>query len=47
MDGGIANHAPLSDALELGAERVYVLSTGIACDLASRPMGRWGCCFIR
>ena len=25
MDGGIANHAPISDALELGAERIYVL----------------------
>jgi NTE family protein len=42
MDGGIANHAPLSDALELGAERVYVLSTGIACDLAEPPHGALG-----
>jgi len=42
MDGGIANHAPLSDALELGAERVYVLSTGIACDLTEPPHGALG-----
>jgi NTE family protein len=42
MDGGIANHAPLSVALELGAERVYVLSTGIACDLTEPPHGALG-----
>jgi NTE family protein len=42
MDGGIANHAPLSDALELGAERVYVMSTGFACDLAEPPHGALG-----
>jgi NTE family protein len=42
MDGGIANHAPISDALELGAERVYVLPTGIACDLAEPPHGALG-----
>lgn|SRR5829696_482855 len=37
MDGGIANHAPISDAVELGAERVYVLSTGAACALDEPP----------
>jgi NTE family protein len=42
MDGGVSNHAPLSDALELGAERVYVLSTGIACDLTEPPHGALG-----
>jgi NTE family protein len=42
MDGGIANHAPISDALELGAERIYVLPTGIACDLAEPPHGALG-----
>ncbi|MGH2393823.1 MAG: patatin-like phospholipase family protein, partial [Candidatus Limnocylindria bacterium] len=42
MDGGIANHAPISDALELGAERVYVLPTGFACDLAEPPHGALG-----
>jgi NTE family protein len=42
MDGGIANHAPISDAVELGAERVYVLPTGISCDLAEPPHGALG-----
>jgi NTE family protein len=42
MDGGIANHAPISDALELGAERIYILPTGIACDLAEPPHGALG-----
>jgi NTE family protein len=42
MDGGIANHAPISDALELGAERIYILSTGIACDLPEPPHGALG-----
>ena len=42
MDGGVANHAPLSDALELGAERVYILSTGFACDLTEPPHGALG-----
>jgi NTE family protein len=42
MDGGIANHAPISDAVELGAERVYVLSTGAACALAEPPHGALG-----
>jgi NTE family protein len=42
MDGGIANHAPISDAIELGAERVYVLPTGISCDLAEPPHGALG-----
>jgi NTE family protein len=42
MDGGIANHAPISDALELGAERVYVLSTGTASDLTEPPHGALG-----
>jgi NTE family protein len=42
MDGGIANHAPISDAVELGAERVYILSTGAACELAEPPRGALG-----
>jgi NTE family protein len=42
MDGGIANHAPISDAVELGAERVYVLSTGAACELSGPPRGALG-----
>lgn len=42
MDGSIANHAPISDAVESGAERVYVLSTGAACELAGPPRGALG-----
>src|SRR3989442_15310614 len=42
MDGGVSTHAPISDALELGAERVYVLPTGSACDLAEPPRGALG-----
>jgi NTE family protein len=42
MDGGVSNNAPISDALELGAERVYVLPTGSACDLVEPPRGALG-----
>ncbi len=39
IDGGVANNAPIADAIELGAERIYVLPTGNACDLAEPPRG--------
>jgi NTE family protein len=39
IDGGVANNAPIVDAIELGAERVYVLPTGNACDLPEPPRG--------
>jgi NTE family protein len=42
MDGGVANNAPISHALELGAERVYVLPTGYACALEEPPGGALG-----
>jgi NTE family protein len=42
IDGGVANNAPISHAIELGAERVYVLPTGIACDLSEPPRGALG-----
>lgn len=42
IDGGVANNAPISHAIELGAERVYVLPTGSACDLAEPPRGALG-----
>jgi NTE family protein len=37
MDGGVANNTPISHAVELGAERIYVLPTGHACALESAP----------
>jgi NTE family protein len=37
MDGGVANNTPISHAVELGAERVYVLPTGHACALLEPP----------
>src|SRR4051812_15591087 len=39
MDGGVANNSPLSHALELGADRVYVLPTGAPCELDAPPRG--------
>jgi len=37
MDGGVANNTPISHAVELGAERIYVLPTGHACALEQAP----------
>jgi NTE family protein len=37
IDGGVANNAPITHALEVGATRVYVLPTGYACDLDEPP----------
>ena len=39
MDGGVANNTPISHAVELGAERVYVMPTGHACSLEEPPGG--------
>ena len=39
MDGGVANNTPISHAVELGAERIYVLPTGHACSLGEPPHG--------
>jgi NTE family protein len=39
IDGGVANNAPLTHALELGADEVYVLPTGAPCELDSAPHG--------
>lgn len=37
VDGGVANNTPISDAAELGADTIYVLPTGISCDLPMPP----------
>lgn len=42
IDGGVVNNAPISHAIELEAERVYVLPTGTACDLTDPPHGALG-----
>jgi NTE family protein len=42
MDGGVANNTPISHAVELGAERIYVLPTGHACALDQAPDGALG-----
>jgi NTE family protein len=42
MDGGVANNTPISHAVELGAERIYVLSTGMSCELDTPPHGAIG-----
>jgi NTE family protein len=39
VDGGISNNTPISHAIELGAEEVYVLPTGTACALPEPPRG--------
>jgi NTE family protein len=42
VDGGLADNAAISQAVALGADRVYVLPTGYACALTappSRPIG--------
>ena len=39
MDGGVANNTPISHAVELGAQAIYVLPTGHACALEDTPRG--------
>jgi NTE family protein len=39
FDGGVANNTPISDAAELGADRIYVLPTGTTCELPAAPDG--------
>jgi NTE family protein len=42
MDGGVANFAPVSHALALGADLVYVLPTGYASALKEAPRSALG-----
>lgn len=39
VDGGVSNYAPISHALDLGADTIYVLTSGTACDLPEPPQG--------
>lgn len=39
MDGGVANNTPISHAVALGAQEIYVLPTGHACALERAPDG--------
>ena len=42
VDGGLADHAAISQAVALGADRIYVLPAGYACALPvppTRPLG--------
>lgn len=39
IDGGVANYTPVSAALSLGADRVYVLASSHDCRLAAPPRG--------
>ena len=42
MDGGVANNTPISHAISLGADTIWVLSTGYACGLAKPPRSALG-----
>jgi NTE family protein len=37
VDGGLANNAAISQAVVLGADRIFVLPTGVACALTDPP----------
>jgi NTE family protein len=39
IDGGVTNNAPITHALELGADEVYVLPTAGPCELDEPPRG--------
>lgn len=39
VDGGVTSNTPIATAIELGASRVIVLPTGIACALDAPPRG--------
>jgi NTE family protein len=42
IDGGVANNTPISHAVDLGADRIYVLPTGNTCALEDPPRGALG-----
>src|SRR4051812_46607046 len=42
MDGGVTDNTPIGDAVDIGADRIYVLPTGHACSLRDAPRGALG-----
>jgi NTE family protein len=42
IDGGVMNNTPITHAVELGAEQIYVLPTGGPCELNEAPHGALG-----
>ncbi|MEO5747010.1 MAG: patatin-like phospholipase family protein [Ornithinibacter sp.] len=42
MDGGVVNNSPISHAVELGADTVWVFATGYACALREPPRSALG-----
>jgi NTE family protein len=42
MDGGVVNNTPISNAVDAGATRIYVLPTGYACALTRAPRSALG-----
>lgn len=42
MDGGVVNNTPISHAVELGADTVWVLATGYSCALHQPPRSALG-----
>lgn len=39
IDGGVSNYAPISHALDAGADTIYVLTSGTACAVTEPPRG--------
>jgi len=42
MDGGVVNNTPISHAVRLGADVIWVLAAGYSCALTERPRGALG-----
>ena len=39
IDGGVVNNTPISHAISLGGQQIYVLPTGAPCTLTAPPRG--------